>query len=192
MSEPKFTRPSFIQALATWQQCLRAQDLPDQIVWIFAENLCLETSHVTPGSLRLGFQTHFTPPAEDALEIAFEVFAESNARMVFYRLGSCARGSVCLLLCDTWFESRDEREGFKRHDDWGISFFPGVAGEIEEVTDLTRWLRRERGGHSVHDLDFAMSLATIDEIKLHGRVLLPYERFAESMLNRLRLRHGTA
>jgi hypothetical protein len=192
MSESKFTRPLFQQALAAWQQCLRAQDLPDQLVWVFAENLCLETSHVTPGSVRLGFQTRFTPPAEDALEIAYDIFSESNARMVFYRLGSSARGSVSILLCDAWFENRDEREGFKRHDEWGISFFPGVAGEIEEVTDLTRWLRREQGGRSVHDLDFAMSLATIDEIKIHGRVLLPYERFAESMLNRLRLRHGAA
>jgi hypothetical protein len=190
MSESKITRPSFQQALAAWQQCLLAQDLPDQLVWVFAENLCLENSRVTPGSVRLGFQTRFTPPAEDALEIAYDIFSESNARMVFYRLGSSARGSVCILLCDAWFENRDEREGFKRHDEWGISFFPGVAGEIEEVTDLTRWLRREQGGRSVHDLDFAMSLATIDEIKIHGRVLLPYERFAESMLNRLRLRHG--
>ena len=176
--------------LAAWQQCLRAQDLPDQILWVFAENLCLETSPVTPGSVRLGFQTRFTPPSDDALEIAYDMFSESNARMVFYRLGSSARRSVCILLCDAWFENRDEREGFKRHDEWGISFFHGVAGEIEEVTDLTRWLRRESGGRSVHDLDFAMALATIDEIKIHGRVLLPYERFAESMLNRLRLRHG--
>jgi len=190
MSESKITRPPFQQALAAWQQCLRARDLPDQILWVFAENLCLENSRVTPGSVRLGFQTRFTPPADDALEIAYDIFSESNARLVFYRLGSCPRGSICILLCDAWFENRDEREGFKRHDEWGISFFPGVAGEIEEVTDLTRWLRREQGGRSVHDLDFAMSLATIDEIKIHGRVLLPYERFAESMLNRLRLRHG--
>jgi hypothetical protein len=190
MSESKFTRPPFQQALAAWQQCLRAQDLPGQILWVFAENLCLENSRVTPGSVRLGFQTRFTPPTDDALEIAYDIFSESNARLVFYRLGSCPRGSICILLCDAWFENRDEREGFKRHDEWGISFFPGVAGEIEEVTDLTRWLRREQGGRSVHDLDFAMSLATIDEIKIHGRVLLPYERFAESMLNRLRLRHG--
>ncbi len=190
MSEPKITRPFFRQALVAWQQCLRAQDLSDQIVWVFAENLCLENSRVTPGSVRLGFQTRFTPPADDALEIAYDIFSESDARLVFYRLGSSARGSVCILLCDAWFENRDEREGFKRQDEWGISFFPGGVGEIEEVTDLTRWLRREQGGRSVHDLDFAMSLATIDEIKIHGRVLLPYERFAESMLNRLRLRHG--
>ena len=190
MSESQFTRPPFSQALAAWQRCLRAQALPDRILWVFAENLCLENSPVTPGSVRLGFQTRFTPPADDALEMAYDIFSESSARMVFYRLGSSARSSVCILLCDAWFENRDEREGFKRHDEWGISFFSGVAGEIEEVTDLTRWLRREQGGRSVHDLDFAMSLATIDEIKIHGRVLLPYERFAETMLNRLRLRHG--
>jgi len=31
-----------------------------------------------------------------------------------------------------------------------------------------------------------MSLATIDEIKIHGRTLQPYERFAETLLSRLR------
>lgn len=190
MSESQFTRPPFREALAAWRRCLRAQGLPDELVWVFSENLCLETSRVTPGSLRLGFQTNFTPPADDALEMAYDIFSESNARMVFYRLGSCPRGSVCILLCDSWFEKRGEREGFKCHDEWGISFFPGGAGEIEEVTDLTRWLRREPGGRNVQDFDFAMSLATIDEIKIHGRVLLPYERFAETMLNRLRRMHG--
>jgi hypothetical protein len=190
MSESKFTRPPLREAFAAWQESLRAHDLPAETVWIFAENLCVEPARVTSDSLHLGFQTRFTPPADDALEIAYDIFSESNARMVFYRLGSSPRGSVCILLCDPWFESRNEHEGFLRNDDWGISFFPGVDGEIEEVTDLTRWLRREQGGRSVHDLDFAMSLATIDEIKIHGRVLLPYERFAESMLNRLRRMHG--
>jgi hypothetical protein len=31
-----------------------------------------------------------------------------------------------------------------------------------------------------------MALATVEEIKLYGRPLAPYERFAESMLKRLR------
>ena len=37
-----------------------------------------------------------------------------------------------------------------------------------------------------HDLDFSMALSTIDEVKIYGRPLAPYERFAETMLNRLR------
>jgi hypothetical protein len=31
-----------------------------------------------------------------------------------------------------------------------------------------------------------MALETIDEIKMHGRALAPYERFGEKLLNRLR------
>jgi hypothetical protein len=31
-----------------------------------------------------------------------------------------------------------------------------------------------------------MALTTIDEIKIYGRPLAPYERFAQTMLNRLR------
>ena len=51
-------------------------------------------------------------------------------------------------------------------------------------------MRRVQGNRALRDFDFAMSLATIDEIKIHGRVLMPYERYAESMLNRLRRIHG--
>ena len=61
-----------------------------------------------------------------------------------------------------------------------------MAGNIEEITDLTRWLRRVKRNYAFRDFDFAMSLATIDEIKIHGRALQPYERYAETMLNRLR------
>ena len=38
----------------------------------------------------------------------------------------------------------------------------------------------------VNRFNLAMSLATIDEIKIYGRTLMPYERFAENMLGRLR------
>lgn len=186
MSVAKFTRPPLRTALAAWQEALRSRGLPADSVWIFAENLCFEPAQTVGGNLRLGFQTRFTPPAADALEIAYDQFGETDARMVFYRLGSCPRGSVCILLCDPWLEERGPREGFERHDEWGISFFTGVAGEIEEITDLARWLQRVKHDYPFHDFDFAMALATIDEIKIHGRTLQPYERFADSMLNRLR------
>ncbi|HEY5345126.1 MAG TPA: hypothetical protein VIK62_02145 [Verrucomicrobiae bacterium] len=186
MSDTKITRPQFREALAAWRELLAARNLPAEPLWIFAENLCFEPSRAIPGSLRVGFQTRFTTPADDALEIAYDQFAETDARMVFYRLGSSPRGSVCILLCDDWFAERDERDGFKRRDDWGISFYTGVSGDIEEIADLTRWVRRVKRNYAFRDFDFAMSLATIDEIKIHGRTLQPYERFAETMLNRLR------
>ena len=184
--EKEITRPGFREALDVWSELLAARNLPGASVWIFAENLCFEPSSAILGSLRVSFQTCFTPPAEDALEIAYDQFAETGARMVFYRLGSSPRGSVCILLCDPWFEERGERDGFHRRDDWGISFHTGSTGEIEEITDLSRWLRRVKRNYAFRDFDFAMSLATIDEIKIHGRTLQPYERFAETMLNRLR------
>jgi hypothetical protein len=184
--DAKFTRPPLATALAAWQQCLASYTLPAPAIWLFAENLCIERSPVTPGSFRIGFQTKFSPPSEDALEIAYDLFAATDARLVFYRLGSTPRGSVCILLCDPWFEERGGRDGFERHDGWGISFYPGHPGDIEEITDLSRWLRRVQRDRAFHDFDFAMSLATIDELKIHGRTLQPYERFAENLLNRLR------
>jgi hypothetical protein len=141
---------------------------------------------VAPGRFHYGFQTKFTPPPEDALEVAYDQFAETKARMVFYRLGGVPGKSVCILLCDSWFEKKSAAEGYVRHDDWGISFYPGQRDAIEEVTELSRWLRRVKRDRAFHDLDFCMALATVDEIKVYGRPLAPYERFAESMLTRLR------
>jgi hypothetical protein len=186
MNPTKFTRPPLNEVLAAWGKILAARGLPAQTRWIFAENFCIEPLAGEPGKFQLHFQTRFTPPDDDALEIAYDRFGETDARMVFYRLGSAGEKSVAVLLCDPWLERRGPADGFERRDDWGISFFPGAAGEIEEVTDLSRWLKRVQGGRAFDDFDFAMSLQTIDEIKIHGRQLEPYERFAEQMLNRLR------
>jgi hypothetical protein len=179
-------RPTLTEALDAWKQLLAERGLATDITWIFEENLCLEKLQIEPGGFHFGFQTRFTPPPEDALEIAFDHFSETGARMVFYRLGDVPGKSICILLCDPWFENKGNAEGFLRRDDWKISFHPGHRDAIEEVTDLTRWLRRVKRDRAFHDLDFCMALATIDEIKIYGRPLAPYERFAETMLNRLR------
>ena len=186
MSNQKFTRPPLADALAAWKQCLADHDLPTEMVWIYAENLCIEPSRATPGSFRIGFQTRFSPPPDDAIETAYDHFGESNERVVFYRLGSVGKRSVCILLCDAWFEERNARDGFARVDEWRVSFHPGHAGEIEEITELSRWLRRVKRDRAFHDFDFSMSLETIQELRAHGRTLVPYERFAQKMLNRLR------
>jgi hypothetical protein len=89
-------------------------------------------------------------------------------------------------LCDSWFNTKDEAEGFVRRNAWGLSFFPGAGEEIEEVSDLSRWVHRVKRRHAIHALDFCMTLATVDEIKIYGRPLAPYERFAQHMLDRLR------
>jgi len=186
-SETKFTRPTITEALNAWRQLLAEHGFATNLTWIFEENLCMEQQRATPGGFRFGFQTRFTPPDNDALDIAFDHFSDTGARMVFYRLGEVEPGqSVCILLCDPWFEPKREADGYVRRDDWKMSFHPGQANKLEEVTDLTRWLRRVKRDRAFHDLDFCMALATIDEIKIYGRPLLPYERFAQTMLNRLR------
>jgi hypothetical protein len=183
MSKPIVTRPSLSLALAAWQESLAAAGLPAELLWIFPENLCIEQS---AAGLRVAFQTKFTPPDEDALEIAYDIFAETVARIVFYRLGTAGKKSVCILLCDPWLGKRSAQDGFVARDEWNLSFRHGAAGDIEEVTDLGRWVRRVKRGRDLQDYDFGMALATIDEIKLHGRPLLPYERMAEKMMENLR------
>lgn len=187
MSLPtSFNRPKLNEALDAWKQLLVARGLGADLRWIFEENLCFERSRAAQGGFHLGFQTKFAPPPDDALDIAFDHFCETGKRIVFYRLGETPGKSICVLLCDPWFEKKGEADGFLRRDEWRMSFHPGQKDEIEEIDDLSRWLRRVRHGRAFHDLDFCMSLAAIDEIKTHGRVLMPYERFASTMLERLR------
>jgi hypothetical protein len=187
MEKPaNFNRPALDEALNAWEKVLRERGFATDLLWLFEENLCLEKSGAAKGGIHLGFQRRFSPPPEDALDIAFDHFAETSERIVFYRLGGASGKSACVLLCDSWFESKRQADGFLRRDSWNISFYPGLGDEVEEVTELSRWLRRVKRGRAFHDLDFCMSLATVDEIRNFGRALLPYERFADSMINRLR------
>ena len=185
-SDAPFKRPSLQEALDAWKKLLAERGFSTDIIWIFAENLCVEKSRAEQGGFHFGFQTRFTPTPGDALDIAFEHFSESDKPLVFYRLGERPGKSVCALLCDSWFERRSDADGFLRRDEWRILFYPGQKDEIEEVTDLTRWLRRVKRDRAFHDLDFCMALEAIDEIKIYGRVLAPYERLAAAMLGRLR------
>jgi hypothetical protein len=179
-------RPPLTEALKAWKQLLSERGFATDITWIFAENLCVEKSRAEPGGFHFGFQTRFTPTPEDALDIAFAHFCDTDAPIVFYRLGERRGKSVCTLLCDSWFERRSDADGYLRSDEWRILFYPGHKDEIEEVTDLTRWLRRVKRDRAFHDLDFCMALEGIDEIKIYGRLLAPYERLAAAMLGRLR------
>jgi hypothetical protein len=185
-SKAQFTRPYLAEALDAWEKLLAERGFVTDITWIFEENLCFEKLQIERGGFHFGFQTKFTPPPEDALEIAFDHFSETGARIVFYRLGDVPGKSICILLCDSWFEDKNDAEGYLRRDDWKMSFHPGHADNIDEIADLTRWLRRVKRDRAFHELDFCMALATIDEIKTYGRPLAPYERFAQSLLNRLR------
>jgi len=185
-SDAPFTRPSLDEALNAWKKLLAERGFSTDIIWIFAENLCVEKSSVEPGGFHFGFQTRFTPMPGDAFDIAFEHFSESDKPLVFYRLGERPGKSVCTLLCDSWFENRSDADGFLRREEWRVLFYPGQKDEIEEVTDLTRWLRRVKRDRAFHDLDFCMALEAVEEIKIYGRVLAPYERLAAAMLVRLR------
>lgn len=179
-------RPTLAEAINGWKQMLADQDLSKELLWIFEENLCFEKAPPEAGGFHAGYQTQFARPTEDALDIAYEHFCETDARIVFYRLGENRRRSVCMMLGDPWFDAKGEKQGYVRHDAWGMSFHPGGKNEIEEVGDLGRWVRRIKRERPLHDVDFCMALATIDEIKIHGRVLAPYERFTDHIVGRLR------
>lgn len=179
-------RPPLAQALEAWKKILAERKFATSLLWIFEENLCFETKPDVPGGVHIGFQTKFSPVPREALEIAYEHFCESDARIVLYRLGESRGRSVCILLGDDWFHGKQERDGYLLRNDWGISFYPGQKIEIEEVTDMRRWIRRLRRERPLHDVDFCMTLLAVDEIQVHGRVLTPGERYSEVMLGKLR------
>ncbi len=187
MNQPApISRPILTDALAAWKKLLAERQLATELLWIFEENLCFEKNSAVPGGVHIGFQTRFSPVPEESLDIAYEHFCESNARIVFYRLGESKGRSVCILLGDEWFNEKQESDGYVKRDEWGISFHPGQPIEIEEVTDMRRWIRRIRRERPLHDVDFCMTLAAVDEIQIHGRVLTAGERYSEAMLSKLR------
>ena len=182
----QMSRPSLNDALAAWKKLLAERGLATDLLWIFEENLVFEKKADVPGGIHIGFQTRFSPVPEEALDVAYEHFCESDSRIVFYRLGENKGRSVCILLGDAWFADKKESDGFVLRNEWGLSFQAGQKIEIEEITDMRRWVRRVRRERPLHDVDFCMTLAAVDELQIHGRVLTPGERYSEAMLGKLR------
>ncbi len=179
---PQFTRPTYAAAIGAWKNLLAERKLPTDLIWIFDENLCFEKDAGQSG-FKLGYQTRFTPPPPDAEQVAFDYFSDFEARLVFYRIGSAQGKSVCLFLCDHWFEPKGEQDGFIRRDEWLVSFYPGPAGEVEHIADEPRWKGRTLRDRPLHDLDFCMTLRSVHEILAHGRVLTTYEHYALKVLH---------
>ena len=183
MAIPPFTRPTFTEALNTWKKLLAERRLPTDLIWLFDENLCFEKDPSGKDNFKLSYQTQLTPPPPVADRVAYNYFTDFEARLVFYRIGSAHGKSVCVQLCDEWFESRNDSHGFVRRDDWLMSFYPGTAGDIEEITDEQRWKNRILRERPLHDLDFCMTLQSVHEMLAHGRVLTAYEHYALKFLH---------
>ena len=181
-STVRYHRPPFEDVLADWKALLAKRNFSTDIVWILDENLCFEKDAKAAAGVKLGFQTEFTPQLPDAAKVTYHHFAEMEARLVFYRLGQNNGRSICIQLCDPWLEPKTESEGYVRRDEWLISFYPGRSEEIEEITDAKRWQDRVVRGRALTAVDFCMTLAALRELKAHGRVLAPDERFGLKIL----------
>ena len=178
----RYHRPPFEDVLADWKALLAKRNFSTELVWILDENLCFEKDANAAAGVKLGFQTQFTPQPADAAKVTYHHFAEMDSRMVFYRLGENNGRSICIQLCDPWLEPKNESEGYVRRDEWLISFYPGRNEEIEEITDARRWQERVVRGRPLTAVDFCMTLAALRELKAHGRVLAPDERFGLQIL----------
>jgi len=181
-----YQRPPFEHALQEWKELLGRRGFSNNILWILDENLCFEKDSASPAGVKLGFQTQFSPHPPDAAKVTYHHFAEMDARMVFYRLGQNQGRSICIQLCDAWFEPKNEADGYIRRDDWLLSYYPGPTDELEEITDPKRWHARVVRGRPLSDVDFCMTLAALRELKAHGRVLTPDERFGLQILRSMK------
>jgi hypothetical protein len=181
----RYHRPPFEDVLADWKAQLAKRNFSTDLVWILDENLCFEKDAAAAAGVKLGFQTQFTPQPADAAKMTYHHFAEMDSRLVFYRLGENQGRSICIQLCDPWLEPKNESEGYVRRDDWLISFYPGPGEEIEEITDTRRWQERVVRGRPLTAVDFCMTLSALRELKAHGRVLAPDERFGLQILRSL-------
>src|SRR5207237_4612997 len=92
-------RPVFEEALDAWKALLKERRFSTDLLWILDENLCFEADPGAPGGIKLGFQTQFTPQPADSAKVTYHHFAETDARLVFFRLGASGGKSVCVLLC---------------------------------------------------------------------------------------------
>lgn len=183
-----YQRPPFEDALEAWKSLLADHEYPTNILWVLDENLCFEKDPVAPTGVKLSIQTQFTPQPSDSAKTIYHHFAEMPARLVFYRLGTSRGRSICILLCDEWLEGKEESEGYLRRDEWLVSFYPGSSQEIEEITDSQRWKERVIRGRPLSAVDFCMTMEALYELKAHGRVLSPDERFGLQILRTLQHR----
>lgn len=177
MEAQKYQRPPFETALAEWRKILGDAGLETECEWILDENLVFEKDTAASTGVRLSYQTQFTQRPADLAQATYDFFSDYESRLVFYRLGSSRGKSVCLLLSDSVFETRNAEQGFLRRDDWLISFYPGEKETIEEITDGQRWKNRIVNGRPLADVDFCLPLAVLRELEIHGRPLSPGERF---------------
>src|SRR5512138_709605 len=141
-SHAHIVRPSFAEALKEWHASLRLKGFSPECTWLFDENLVFEKDNGTADGFRLSFQVELTPPPQGAEKISYEYFADFPAPLVFYQFGSSKGRSLCMILCDEWFASRGDKDGFTWRKESLIGHYPGNAQEIAEVTDPERWRNR--------------------------------------------------
>src|SRR5262245_45954483 len=104
----RYHRPPYEDVLSAWKELLSRRGFATDIIWILDENLCFEKDPNGPAGVKLGFQTQFTPHPADAPKVTYHHFAEMDSRLVFYRLGASRSRSICIQLCDPWFEPKGE------------------------------------------------------------------------------------
>lgn len=178
---PQIIRPTFEQALQAWHELLRGRGYPSECLWLFEENLCFERQ--TEDQFTLAYQLRFTPTPPEAERLAYGYFAEFEHPIVFYRIGSAGGKSLCVLLCDPWLDENADTCGFIKRGDWYVYFYPGKDRQVEEVTERERWTKRVVRGRAIQPLDFCLTLRSLHETLVHGRMLSPYEHYAMKFLN---------
>ena len=185
--QPDVTRPSFDEAVRAWTSFLSEQGLPTELLWVFDENVVRipveGTLHFTPS-----FQVELDAPRPEYARIAYEYFVDSQWPMVFRAVGTNASKSLCMILCDDWFEGDDEDLGVSYRKPRHMYFDAGSGEGVAEVRDRGAWRRLKARTQALSNLDFGMTLQAVRELEQHGRILPPWQRALNAVTSLLKSR----
>jgi hypothetical protein len=144
-------RPPFETALQEWRRRLQAAAAPTEIRWAFHENLCVQSRS---GRHHLLYQLQHPAITEPDVARVYESIAPHAECVVFRRLFSHERISLCALASDPW-ESEDE----DFDEQWSLYFSTNGAYESHsEIVNPWEWRwRRLQAMGVLSGVDFMVS-----------------------------------
>ena len=112
-SDTKFTRPTLTEALDAWQQLLAERGFATNLAWIFEENLCIETAARRARAVSASVSRPNSRRRPMTRWTSRSTIFPRPARGWFFTGSAKSPGkSVCILLCDPWFEDKGDADGY--------------------------------------------------------------------------------
>lgn len=163
--------PPYATAVEAWRQHLTQNEWPEDVVWLFEDNLLLERVSSSSLNLHMSYQTTWSFPSDQDNELAYHYFAQYGYPIVFHAVGTDTGRSLSIMMSDDWFEDRGDGYGYTVVFNGALLFHAHPYQQLELVRVDNRWSwywRRfiSRVWHNVlSDFDFSMSYSGLKRIK---------------------------